>query len=59
MDESIDGAEAVEATDVALARWIDAGRLAAMIDPQLFESMVRAAESTAMLLSTARCKKIG
>jgi hypothetical protein len=57
MDESVDSAEAVEAA-VAM-RWRDAGDLIARLDPALFEAMVRAAEVTAVELSTVKRQNIG
>ena len=56
MDESTDSVEAVNLTAM---RWRDAGALLAMLDPELFESMVRSAEVTAVALSTARKQNIG
>jgi hypothetical protein len=56
MDESVDAGEAV---DQVSARWRDAGLLIARLDPELFEAMVRAAEVTAVGLSTAKTNLIG
>lgn len=56
MDESVDGARVA---DLLAVRWRDAGRLIQAIDPDAFEAMLRAAEVTAVALSTVREKNIG
>ncbi|MEK9646079.1 MAG: hypothetical protein VW547_11105 [Alphaproteobacteria bacterium] len=56
MDESVDSMESV---DLAALRWRDAGALLARLDPELFESMVRAAEVTAVAVATAQKQNIG
>lgn len=43
-----------EPDDALVVRWSEAGRLLEGLDPELFESMVRAAEVTAVAVANAR-----